>query len=248
MNRSAVAPTLPPRERTMPQALHPPRRSPLVAWMLGALLLLLPGAPLSGQLATGWTVGGATLSELNAGSGATVELKPPTGVVLGLHVDRWYGASERFAVRIQGAWQQPRFDWTQGERKIDAVSGDVSVLVRAIVPQQEEAFEVLPYLALGFGGMWYDLGRGSETGYPPAGSFHDGNSTIVPAAVFGGGADIGLPIRWFGNPLRVRLEVADHYALYSPFRNLGDNDRQGAIHNLRFTLGAYSVLDLVRIR
>lgn len=246
MSRPIVDPTLPLRESHMLPHRHSPS-SRMAGWLLGALLLL-PAAPLSGQVAAGWTVGGATLSELNSGAGAAVELKPPTGVVLGVHVDRWYGADERFAVRVQGAWQQPRFDWTQGERKIDAVSGDVSVLIRAITPQQEDAFEVLPYLALGFGGMWYDLGRGSETGYPPAGSFHDGNSTIVPAAVFGGGVDLGLPIRWFGNPMRVRLEVADHYALYSPFRGLGDNDRLDAIHNLRFTLGAYSVLDLVRIR
>ncbi len=228
----------------MPKARR--RRIPSV--LAAGALLALAAAPLSGQVGAGWTVGGSTLSELNAGGSGAVELKPSTGVVLGLHVDRWYGATERFAVRIQGAWQQPRFDWTQGERKIDAVSADVSVLVRALVPQQEDAFEVLPYLALGFGGIWYDLGRGDDTEYPAAGTFHDGSSVILPAAVFGGGLDVGLPVRWFGNPMRIRLEVADHYALNSPFRGLGDGERLDAVHNLRFTVGAYSVLDLVGMR
>lgn len=225
------------------------RKPPFVLPLSGVVVtFLLLAAPLSGQVGAGWTVGGSNLSELNAETGGTVALKPPTGVVLGLHVDRWYGAEERFAVRIQGAWQQPRFDWTQGERKIDSVSGDVSVLVRPVVPSGDAVLEFLPYLALGFGGSWYDLGRGSETGYPPSGSFHDGSSTIVPTVVLGGGVDVGLPVRWYGNPTRIRLEVADHYHLHSPFRSLDDGDRGGAIHNLRFTVGAYSVLDIVRAR
>lgn len=197
----------------------------------------------------GWSAGGAYLTDLNSGARAqgglaAREISPGVGFVFGLHVDRWYGDDGRIGVRYQGAYQQPRMDWVRGERKIDALSADVSALYRILEPG--DPGQVLPYVTLGLGGIWYDLGTGQDTFFPEADAFHDGSSRILPAAILGVGADVPFPWGWDGAPVRVRVEVADHLSFGSPIRQASDGSRYGAVHNLRFTIGAYSLLDIRR--
>lgn len=219
---------------------------PVIVSAVLALGVAGASSSLAGQVAAGWTAGAGSFSELSPDGGAPVALSPTTVPVLGLHFDRWFGASERVAFRVAGAWQAPEFEWVQGDRIIDVVSGDVSILIRAVTPQSEDGLSVLPYLVAGVGGIWYDLGDGDPAGFAAAGSFHDGRRHISPVVVYGAGFDLGLPFRWLGNPMRLRIEGADHFALESPLLNLTTSEREGAVHNYRITLGLHSLLGRLR--
>ena len=131
--------------------------------------------------------------ELNPDSGAPVGLSPTTVPVLGLHFDRWFGGSERVGFRVAGAWQAPDVPWVQGNRTIDVVSGDVSLLVRLITTRDDEGLSVLPYVLGGFGGIWYDLGEGDQAGFPAAETFHDGERRISTGGRVRGRAGPGPP-------------------------------------------------------
>jgi hypothetical protein len=238
------------------RAARPVSARPVSALVpLGAALAMLLAlhAPAQAQVhryGAGWTAGGSYLTELNSGARGQVgqpatQIAPGMGFVFGLHVDRWYGADGRIGVRYQGAYQQPRVDWVRGERKIDQLSADASVLFRVLEPG-EHPDQVLPYLALGFGGVWYDLGTRGETSFPAGDAYHDGSSRILPAGIVGIGADVPLPWGWQGSPVRLRLEIADHISIGSPIRQISDGSRYGAVHHVRFTVGAYSVLDIRR--
>ncbi len=213
---------------------------------LGSVLATV--APVEAQVhrfGAGWSAGGTYLTDLNPGApGQAREISPGAGFVFGLHVDRWYGQDGRIGVRYQGAYQQPRVDWVRGERKVDAFSADVSALFRILEPEDPD--QVLPYVAAGLGGIWYDLGTGRDTFFPEADAYHDGGSRVLPAVILGVGADVPFPWGWDGSPVRVRLEVADHLTFGSPIRQASDGSRYGAVHHLRFTVGAYSVLDIRR--
>lgn len=230
-----------------------------VRWMqalkLSALALALVVATAASAEAqvhrygAGWTGGGAFLTDLNSGARApngesARDIAPGVGFVFGLHVDRWYRDAGRIGIRYQGAYQQPQMAWVRGDRRIDALSADVSALLRIIEPG--EPGQVLPYVALGLGGIWYDLGTGQETFFPEADAYHDGSSRILPAAILGVGADVSFPWGWDGSPVRVRAEVADHVSFGSPIRQVSDGSRYGAVHHIRFTIGAYSLLDIRR--
>jgi len=244
-----------------PEMNPPGARSPRTGprWMgalaLSALALALvvaTAAPAEAQVhryGAGWTGGGAFLTDLNSGARALDgqsprDISPGVGFVFGLNVDRWYGDAGRIGVRYQGAYQQPQMDWVRGPRRIDALSADVSALLRIIEP--EDPGQVLPYVALGLGGIWYDLGTGQETFFPEADAYHDGSSRILPSAIVGVGADVPFRWGWDGSPVRIRAEVADHISFGSPIRQVSDGSRYGAVHHIRFTIGAYSLLDIRR--
>lgn len=197
----------------------------------------------------GFTLGASHITELNSGAVGfggfePVEIKPGTGFLFGLHVDSWYGEARRIGVRYQAAYQQPKVPWTNGERSIDAVTADISVLFRPVVPEGDES--VIPYLAAGIGGIWYDLGRGPQTNYSAADAYYDGSSRVMPAGLVGVGVDILLPpsLEWYGIPIRVRLEAGDHITFHSPLKQLSQTSRYGAVHHFRFTIGAYSAFNL----
>ncbi len=193
----------------------------------------------------GFTAGASHIGELNSGAqgfggGVPVQLKPGTGYVLGLHFDSWYGQTRRIGVRYAGGYQQPQVDWTTGERKIDVATADISLMLRPIVPENEAP--VIPYLAAGLGGIWYDMGRGRQVNFDSADAYYDGTSRVLPAALVGIGFDILLPpsLEWYALPIRIRLEAADYISFNSPFKQISDASRYGAVHNFRFTVGAYS--------
>jgi len=227
--------------------MHTRPAAPFAAALLG-LLLLWPARDAEAQAhryGAGWTVGGSYVTELNvdATGPSPTAIDPGLGFLLGLHLERWYGASGRFGVRTQGAYLQPRVDWTTGERKIDVASADVSVLMRLADPRREGA--VLPYLTAGVGGIWYDLGTGDDSFFAGADAYHDGASRVLPLVALGLGADVPSPWSWDSSPVRFRVEVADHVTFGSPLRRLADGSRHGPVHHVRFTLGAYSAVGLL---
>ena len=192
----------------------------------------------------GFTLGASHIGELNSGAlglggGTPVELLPGTGFILRLHIDSWYGQTRRVGIRYQGAYLQPQVTWITGERSIDTATADISVLLRPMVPESDD--RVIPYLAAGLGGIWYDLGRGPQTTFDPADAYYDGSSRVLPAALVSLGVDILLPpsLEWHAAPIRIRLEAADHISFNSPFKQISDTSRYGAVHHFRFTVGAY---------
>lgn len=231
--------------RTSDFRLRVARRVAPVALAAGALLVAGPtnAEAQAHRYGAGWTAGASYLTDLNPSTSAR-SLSPGAGFVLGLHVDRWYGADGRIGVRYQGSYQQPRFDWSPGRRSIDAVGADVSALYRLMDPAEEGP--ALPYLTAGLGAVWYDLGTGPDTFFPEADAFHDGGSRLLPLVSFGVGADVRSPWNWDTFPVRLRVEVADHMTFGSPLRRASDGSRYGPVHHLRFTVGAYSAIDLFR--
>lgn len=217
--------------------------SVLFALGLVAGLLLIPAeaqAQSPRTFGAGWAAGASYVTEVNpdAAIGAT-EVSPGAGFVVGMYVDRWMGGTQRVGVRVQGAYEQPRFDWVDGRRKIDTGSADVSLMLRPLSPMDGD---VLPYLAGGLGAVWYDLGSGSPVSFPQAGVLHDGRSRLLPTGVLALGVDVPFPLEWHRLPVSLRFEAADHITIRSPLKRVSDGDRLGAVHHFRFTVGLYSTL------
>ncbi len=240
------AATTRPQPRNEPTMIHFAMRA-LVACTAAFILALggLAFAPAAAEaqahrFGAGFTTGGSWVSDLNPGASG-VSLAPGVGAFFGVHGDRWYGADGRIGIRYQAAYQQPSFAWTPGDRKIDAASADMSAMFRIVRPA--DAGAALPFVSLGFGGIWYNLGRGEPTFYSAAGAYHDGSSRILPAINFGLGADLDFPWQFQRDLVRLRLEVADHLTFGSPLRRSSDQERYGAVHHLRFSIGLHSALD-----
>lgn len=223
------------------------RSSGVLVLGLALIALLLPRAAEAQphRSAAGFTTGGTWISDLNtdASDGAR-SISPGAGAMFGLYADRWYGDQARVGLRYQGAYQRPSFDWSPGERRISALSGDVSLVFRILPPEIGQT--TLPWVAVGAGGIWYDLGKGDPTTFGDAEAFHDGSSRVLPAFHLAGGVDLDVPWDWQGAPMRVRLEIADHIALESPVRRISDGERYGAVHHVRFTVGLQSIFDFLR--
>jgi hypothetical protein len=212
-----------------------------------ALLLLSSPAGVTAQetqprtFGAGWSLGPTYVTELNvdAAPGAAA-LDPGVGLVVAIHVDRWVNPSHRFGFRFQGSFEQPHFDWAPGDRRLDTLTGDISLLLRPIPPGEERA--ILPYLAAGLGGAWYRLGNDEDSVFEGADVFHDGEGRIIPTGVIGIGVDIPIGWQWHRLPVQLRVEAADHIAFRSPFWTADGEARHGPVHHLRFTIGAHSTL------
>ena len=186
----------------------------------------------------GWLGGGSFVTELNPDANGAA-LEPGFGGIVAVHVDRWLGDTRRIGLRYQGAYQRPQFDWSPGERRIHTASGDLSLMARVLDPA--DGHRLLPFLAAGLGGTWYDLGTGPETTFSPANALHDGSSQILLTGVIGAAVDIVTPWTWDRYPMRFRVEVADHITFDSPLHRVDDRDRYGAVHHFRFSIGAHTV-------
>jgi hypothetical protein len=224
------------------------RRTAPVAAALAGMVLLTAANSAESQVhryGAGWTVGGTYVTDLNidatTGEGVSpTPIAPGLGFTLGLHLEKWYGSSGKMGVRYQGSYQQPRVEWTGGQKKIDVVSADVSVLYRFTDPAVEGA--VLPYLTLGVGGIWYDLGRGRSLTFNGADAFYDGAGRVLPMVAFGIGADVPAMWNWTSFPVKARFEVADHLTIGSPLKRQVDQSRHGPVHHVQFTVGLYSAV------
>lgn len=211
--------------------------------VIGIFALAFPTAGEGQEFKTfgaGWTAGVTHVTDLNsdAPSGAA-EMSPGTSFVVGMHVDRWIGETQRVGIRVQGAYQNPEFDWAEGGENTHMGSADLSLLVRPVAPGDANA---LPYLTAGFGGAWYDLGTDETRMHDQADAYHDGRSRILPTAVVALGVDLPFPMEWNRLPVSLRVEAADHITINSPLRSIATGDRHGAVHNLRFSVGLYSTL------
>lgn len=225
-----------------PSRLRPLVRAALcLTAALGAVSIATSAQAQAPVLGAGWSGGGTYVTEMNSdASDGARSLEPGTGFVFGIFVDRWIGPDRMFGIRTQLSFQQPHVDWQDEERKIDAASGDVSLLLRPIAPEPDAA--VIPYLALGAGAIWYDMGSGAPTTFSAAESLYDGRSRLQPTGVVALGADIPIGMQWARLPVSLRAEVADHITIFSPLKHTADQDRHGAIHHIRFTIGMSSTL------
>jgi hypothetical protein len=124
-------------------------------------------------------------------------------------------------------------------RDINTWMLDASVIARLLPPAEDNV--VNPFLSAGGGLVSYGLGRGGQIFFPEAGVSYPGNDQVRWAVVGGAGLDITpAGFRVGSTPLGIRLEVADHVVLRSPFRGM-DDERLGPIHNIR---GGISLIGL----
>jgi hypothetical protein len=191
----------------------------------------------------GWTAGAAYVTDLNSHPLPGFEANPRSiapglGYTLGLHMEKWLDGGARFGVRAQGSFQQPRADlaWRGEHRVMNAYSADLSLLFRLLSPARTGA--VLPYLMMGGGGSWYDVGP--EDDFAGTDASYDGRLSPLPLAIVGLGADTPPIGRWDNDPLRIRFELANHMVVRSPLRRTSDWQRHGSVHQLRFTVGVYT--------
>jgi hypothetical protein len=221
----------------------------VVLALAGAALMGVPQDGVAQALpwGAGWSVGASSIGDLNAdaelsGGGAATPIAPGTSWIAGIHVERWFGDDARLGVRVQTSYQQPRFAWNSSERKIDAFGGDVSLVFHPLAPDTDPP--VLPYLAVGAGGILYDLGRGVQTLFPEADARHDGQTRAAPVVLVALGIDFEIPWTWYSQSVRIRTEVADHMAISSPLLRLSSSDKHGPVHHFRFTVGLHSAFSL----
>jgi hypothetical protein len=191
----------------------------------------------------GWTAGASYVTDLNSHPLPGYEadprpILPGLGYTLGLHMERWLDGGGRFGVRAQGSFQQPRADlaWRGEHRAINAFSGDLSLLLRLLSPMRSGA--VLPYLMMGGGAAWYDLGPADA--FAGADASYDGHLRPMPLAIFGLGVDTPQVGMWDNDPIRIRFELADHMVVRSPLRRTSDWQRHGSVHQVRLTVGVYT--------
>ncbi len=199
-----------------------------------AVLVALGVAPALAQdhnLTGGYGGGGISFGALNPGAGGT-ELTMDAGWLVTVFGEHWMGA-RRVGVRVHGGFTQRPLQVPEQTRDIATWMVDGTLLLRPL--PAIEGRTVAPFLSLGGGIISYGLGTGGEIAYPDANAVYGGDDEVQPTVVGGVGIDV-LPrgVSLFGTPLGLRLEVADHVTLRSPFRDL-EGGTLGPIHNIRFT-------------
>jgi hypothetical protein len=203
------------------------------ALLLASLLLPAASAALAQDhdTAAGYGAGFLSPGRLNPGAGGT-DLALDAGWVLTAFGETWHAAGGRVGARLNGAFTQRPLQVAGESRDISTWMADASLLLRLLPPREGRV--VAPFVSGGAGIIHYGLGRGVPSPFPDEGVLYPGDAERQVTLVGGAGLDV-VPggFRAFGTPLGVRLEVADHVALRSPFRTL-DGGRLGPIHNLRF--------------
>ncbi|HSJ24312.1 MAG TPA: hypothetical protein VK929_06585 [Longimicrobiales bacterium] len=203
----------------------------LGAHIVAALLLM--AAPAAGQdhnNAAGYGAGFLLPGAFNPGASGS-ELAMDAGWVATAFGEAWHVAGGRLGARLNGMFSQRPLQVGEENRDINTFAADASIIARLLSPTPGNAFA--PFVSAGGGIVRYGLGRGMELDFPEAGVTYPGDDEIQWALVGGAGFDI-LPagFRVGGNPLGIRVEVADHVVLRSPFRGT-DGERLGPIHNIR---------------
>jgi hypothetical protein len=201
------------------------------AWIFAAAILT--ATPLLAQdhtTAAGYGAGFIRPGALNPGT-AGAELALDAGWVATAFGETWHVAGGHVGARINGAFTQRPLQVGDDVRDINTWMLDASVIARVLAP--DEGNVVNPFLGVGGGLVSYGLGQGAELSFPEAEVTYPGNDQVRWALVGGVGLDITpAGFRLGSTPLGIRLEVADHVVLRSPFRG-PEGERLGPIHNFR---------------
>jgi hypothetical protein len=221
------------------RAIPHPERSIVhqAIFVVAALLCLLAAAPARAQDhdgSIGYGGGGIWFGDFD--DRGTLALDP--GWLVDAHAERWY--LSRLGVRVHGAFTQRPLQTPQDTREIRTWLLDAGVVLRLLPARPGRA--VAPFLSLGGGVVSYELGRGTRLAIEED-LVYPGDTNRQLAGVAGLGIDF-LP-RWslLDTRLGVRLEVADHVVLKSPFESAA-GESFGPIHNLRLTLSLLGLVDL----
>jgi hypothetical protein len=180
--------------------------------------------------AAGYGIGFIRPGALNPGAPGG-ELALDAGWVATAFGEAWNAAGGRMGARVNGAFTQRPLQVGEDARDINTWMLDASIIARLLPPLPDNVIN--PFLSAGGGLVSYGLGSGGPLFFPDAGVTYPGDDQVQWALVGGAGLDITpAGFRLGANPLGIRLEVADHVVLRSPFRG-EDGERLGPIHNFR---------------
>lgn len=203
---------------------------------------LLAASPLGAQAydgAIGYGGGGVWFGEFNEGG---TSLALDDGWLASLQGE-YYVWGGRSGLRLGAAFTQRPFQAPDGARDINTWLFDASVLFRPL-PARPDRAGISPYLAVGGGLVNYDFGEGLPLTFPDAEAVYPGDNEMKWAAVGAVGIDLVPRLRFLDTPLGIRLEVADHVVIDSPFESF-DGESFGPVHNVRVTLGLIGLVELL---
>jgi len=193
------------------------------------------------EWAASWNAGGTYFTALNTDSGAE-DLTFDPGWIMGLQFERWLGGG-RIGLRANGAITERPLELDGDSRGIGIWMLDADVLLRLMPARPERTVQA--YLLAGVGAVRYKLGRGDFLNIDDSNATYPGDDDARLAAVGGFGIDFLTGWRWDGDPVGIRVEVADHLVFESPFAPIAGDDF-GPIHNVRLVIGAFTGFGLLR--
>jgi hypothetical protein len=198
--------------------------------LAAALAVAAPAAGQDHNVAAGYGIGFIQPGALNPGAGAA-EASMDAGIVGTAFGEAWYMLGGRLGARVNLAFTRRPLQLGEATRDISALAADANIMARLLPPTEDGSFA--PFVSAGAGVFSYGLGRGAMVQYDELGVAYPGEGSARFAVVGGAGVDIAPPqFRLGESRLGIRLEVADHIVLRSPFRGL-EGQRLGPIHNVR---------------
>jgi hypothetical protein len=153
----------------------------------------------------------------------------------------YFMAGGRLGARLGAAFTQRPFQAPDRARDINTWMFDAAATLRPLPLRRGSA--VSPFLAAGVGVISYGFGEGTPVEFEGADAVYPGDTRRQLTAVGGVGLDLVPRFSLFDTPLGLRLEVADHVALESPFESL-DGEAHGPVHNVRVTIGLIGLVEL----
>lgn len=216
--------------------------------LLGIAAALAASAPVAAQMhrsSVGINGGAVFYGAFNAGSDASVELKPDpsVGYFGGIQYD-WFVGSGNLGFRLAGHYQQMQLPWSGEKRTIYAYAGDFDVILRPIAPSEDT--KVIPFITVGIGGTRFRLGKGNPTSFQAAEALYSGKESTELSGLAGIGFDFVTGWGWDEGPFLIRLEAQDNYMVNSPFTPLDGTSEFNGVHNIRVSLGLHNSMGLLR--
>jgi hypothetical protein len=202
---------------------------------IGCTMLLLAALPATAQqfhTAAGYGAGNISFGAFNPDADAeAAELALGAGPIFNIFGEA-YGGRGYLGLRGNVAFTQRPLEFSGESRKINTWLVDAGVVLRPMPLTETSA--ISPFLTADGGVSSYGLGRsGRAVVIDDSDVVYPGDDERQWMLVGGGGIDI-IPgrLRIAGTPIGLRLEVADHVTMRSPFQTL-TGERPGPIHNLR---------------
>jgi hypothetical protein len=205
----------------------------VLTWVVVACAACVVSTPASGQrydTAAGYGAGAISFGAFNQGAGGR-ELALESGWLAHVFGEGYTGTGH-LGWRVSGGYTKRPLTYGDATRNISTFLADAGLLYRPVV--LERGTTISPFATVGIGGISYALG---QTGRPvlveDANVFYPGNDQRQWMITLGAGVDV-LPTGFrFGDaPLGIRVDVADHVTVRSPFERF-DSGRSGPIHNIR---------------